>query len=397
MRIVILTQYFLPEMGAPQSRLYELSRGLKQMGWEVSVVTAMPNYPTGEIFPAYRRKFVTTEFVSGILTRRYWLYASNATRSLPRIMSMLSFSISALFSWGFIRKQAPDYLMVESPPLTLAFSGWVLSVVTRSKLIMNVSDLWPLSARELGAIHDGFLYRRLEQLESFLYRKAFLCTGQSQEIVEHIRNRNPQRVYLFRNGVDVSRFSEDAYDPARRHCLVYAGLLGVAQGILSICEHIPFRELGVEFHIYGSGSERLAIEDYARQHPDKGIRYMGIMPRESVPKLLSSYGGALIALVKNIHGAVPSKIYEAMAAGLPILFSGSGEGANIVLQNSAGWVSPPGQWNSLKDAIARFGSMDNQALDVLRNRNRDLAIQHFNRDNQIVELEIHLKKLSTHE
>ncbi len=390
MRIVILTQYFLPEMGAPQSRLYELAKGLQQHGWEVSVVTAMPNYPTGKIFPQYRHSFSSIEDISGIQTKRYWLYASNAPRAFPRIVSMLSFSFTALFSLFFIRSKKPDYLLVESPPLTLAFSGWMLSKCSGSRMIMNVSDLWPLSAKELGAVKEGTLYSLLEKLEHFLYRQTFLCTGQSQEIVDHISKIKSENVYLFRNGVDTSRFSNGAFDPLKRKYLVYAGLLGVAQGILSICENINFKALGTEFHIYGSGAEQLQIEEYIRLNPDKGIRYLGVMPRESVPTLLSSYGGALIALVKNIYGAVPSKIYEAMAAGLPILFSGEGEGAAIVEKHHAGWVSRPGQWSELSEAIQKFSTLNQESYESIRAGNKETAQHHFNRNTEIAHLHHHL-------
>lgn len=393
MRLIILTQYFLPEMGAPQSRLFELAKGLSQIGWEVSIVTALPNYPTGRIFPGYRRRFSVTEDVQGIETKRYWLYASNAPKALPRIISMLSFSITAIFSLFYIRSKRPDYILVESPPLTLAFSGWMLAKLSGAKMIMNVSDLWPLSAKELGAIGEGFLYRTLTRLEHFLYRKSSICTGQSQEIVDHVNKIKPDNTYLFRNGVDTRRFSLDTYDPGKRNHIVYAGLLGVAQGILSICENVDFKALGVEFHIYGSGTEQEKIEKHLRENPGKGIRYLGAIPRDNMPAVLSSYGGALIPLVRNIYGAVPSKIYEAMAAGLPILFSGSGEGAKIVSHHEAGWVNEPGQWRELSQNILSFKLLEDAIFAAKRERNKAIAKQYFDRTKQIALLGDYLTNL----
>src|SRR5690606_24514951 len=170
-------------------------------------------------------------------------------------LSMLSFSLTCLCSIFFIWRRKPDFIIVESPPLTLGFSGWILSGLSRSRLILNISDLWPLSAKELGAINDGIAYRMLERLERFLYRQAELSMGQSQEIVDHIRRLSMTDVYLFRNGVDTRRFEGVEPEPSKRNQIVYAGLLGVAQGILAICENINFREQGAEFHIYGSGVE----------------------------------------------------------------------------------------------------------------------------------------------
>jgi len=392
MKIVILTQYFLPEMGAPQNRLFDMARGLIKQGWDVQVVSAMPNYPTGKIFDSHKNKFSCIDRIEGIEVKRYWLYPSNAPKTFPRIASMLSFSFTSLFSIFFIRSKQPVYLLVESPPLTLAFSAWILSKLSGAKLIINISDLWPLSAKELGAIGEGRIYKMLESLEQFLYKKAFICTGQSQEIVDYVAKTSPSQTYLFRNGVDTNRFAGNRFDPSKRNHIVYAGLLGVAQGILSICQNIHFKELNSEFHIYGTGAEQGKIITFLKENPTRGITYHGILKRDEMPKVLSSYGGTLIPLVKNIYGAVPSKIYEAMAAGLPILFSGEGEGASIIKKTKAGWVSAPGQWLTLRESITEFLSMKDVDYLEIRAHNQQTASQNFDRNKQIVDLNTFLKE-----
>lgn len=392
MKLIILTQYFYPEMGAPQNRLYELAMELRLLGWEVDIITAMPNYPTGKIFQSHRGKLYLKENISGMRIHRYCMYPSNSSRVLPRILSMLSFSITSFFSWYTVRKAKPDYLLVESPPLTLAFTGWVISKLARTSLIMNVSDLWPLSAKELGAISDGFIYKRLIALESFLYRKATICTGQSQEIVDYIKKVTPNKSYLFRNGVDTARFMNTNFDSTKRNHVVYAGLLGVAQGILSICQNIDFMELGTEFHIYGTGTEQDRIIAFLNENPKRGITYHGMLNRDKMPEVLSSYGCSMIPLIKNIYGAVPSKIYEAMAAGLPIIFSGAGEGAAIIKNQQAGWVAGPKDWTSLKLCVLEFLNLPDVDYLEIRKRNRQTASQHFDRKTQIFELNSFLKE-----
>jgi glycosyltransferase involved in cell wall biosynthesis len=370
-------------MGAPQNRLFELTKGLIKLGWQVQVVTAMPNYPTGKIFKSHKNKFSQTDWIEGIEVKRFWLFASNSSRIFPRIISMLSFSFTSLFSIFFIRSRRPVYLLVESPPLTLAFSGWLLSVFSKTKLILNISDLWPLSAKELGAIKDGGLYTILVRLETFLYKKASICTGQSQEIVEYIEKTIPGKTYLFRNGVDTSRFEGRKFNPSNRKKLVYAGLLGVAQGILSICKKIDFKSLHAEFHIYGTGAELESIISFQNDNPTRGITYHGILKRDEMPDVLSSYGGALIPLVKNIYGAVPSKIYEAMAAGLPIIFSGEGEGEVIIKKSNAGWVNSPGNWEALQTSITEFLAIDDDDYFAMRENNKKIASVEFDRIQQI--------------
>lgn len=394
MKLVILTQYFLPEMGAPQNRLFELAKGLSKRGWEVSVLTAMPNYPTGKIFESHRGKFSTTEWIEGIDVRRYWMYASNSVRAFPRIISMLSFSGTALFSLFSLRKRNPEFILVESPPLTLAFSGWLLAKFSGSRMIMNVSDLWPLSARELGAVSDGVLYRSIEKLEHFLYRRADLCTGQSKEIVDYIKSRTRKPVYLFRNGVETDRFSvgnqTGSKAPVR---IVYAGLLGVAQGIYDLCVAIDFAAIGAEFHIYGTGFDKERIQEFLRINPDRGIKYFGVMSRDTMPDVLQQYDATLVALVKNIYGAVPSKIYEAMAAGLPIYFSGEGEGAKIVAENKLGWVNQPGNWDTLKANIEGYARMADVDRAELKTHCREVAVRKFDRAQQIDNFHSYLQTL----
>ena len=382
-------------MGAPQNRLLELSKIFMEKGWEVSVVTAMPNYPKGKIFSEYKGKFSTEENVQGIKVLRYWMYASIAAKSIPRIISMLSFSITCLFSRSFIKKFKPDFIFAESPPLTLAFSGYLLSMMTGSRLIMNVSDVWPLSAKELGVISDGFLYRQLERFEKFLYKKSYLCSGQSEEIVAHIKSSGCERVYLFRNGVDVRRFtkSRSASVSDGNIKIIYAGLLGVAQGIFDIAKNIDFRELGSEFHIYGEGAERQKLESYLKDNGYRNFYLHESVSREEIPDLLSGFYCTIIPLVNNIYGAVPSKIYESMAAGLPVLFSGSGEGAKIISEYKVGLVSKPRDYDSLKENIIKIKNSVS-LRNEMSERGRKLAEEKFDRNMLIDEFSCKLISLS---
>lgn len=394
MKISVITQYYKPEMGAPQNRLYEMSVGLKQLGADVSIITAMPNYPTGTIFPEYKGKFSSFEQLDDMEVLRYWLYASNSRKALPRIWSMFSFSFTVLFSLRYLRKRKNDMIIVESPPLTLAVSALLLAKLTGAKLMMNVSDLWPLSAKELGAISgDGFIYKALAKLEHFLYKHSIVCMGQSQEIVDYIAAHGAKHTYLFRNGVAPERFAERSpHTKTQKLRLVYAGLLGYAQGILGICENMDFASMNTEFHIYGAGGEQEAIEKYLSEHPDKGILYHGKVSREQIPTVLSQYDGTLIPLVKNIYGAVPSKIYESMAAGLPILFSGDGEGARIIQEHQLGWVSPALNYEKLKTNIQHVSS-DSKEYQLYADHCIECAQNIFNRPKQIKSLFDYLEKL----
>lgn len=374
-------------MGAPQSRLWETAIGLKKRGWQVNIITAMPNYPTGKIFDHYKGKLYCNETIEGITIQRFWLYASNSKKTIPRIINMLSFSWMCLFAWFKLIRVKPQYIMTESPPLTLALSGLILSKTTGAKHIMNVSDLWPLSAYELGAIGKGKLYGLLEWLEKFLYRNSFACTGQSQEIVTAIKNKGGNRCHLYRNGVDFERFDiKTKPNNTATPKIVYAGLLGVAQGILALCEAVPFKQLGFEFHIYGDGAEKKELEAYLSNNLNNGIYYHGNAPRKEIPSILHQYDLTIIPLIKPIFGAIPSKIYEAMAAGLPIIFAGGGEGATLIKQHQTGWICEPSDFTAMATTLTEISKLSAAELNQKKVNCKLAAEKTFNREIQINQL-----------
>jgi glycosyltransferase involved in cell wall biosynthesis len=377
-------------MGAPQSRLFETARGLKQKGWDIRIITAMPNYPTGKIFDKYRNRFFVNDNIEGIDIWRYWLFASNSKNTIPRIISMLSFSFVVLFALFKIRKFKPDYIFTESPPLTLGLSGLILSKLSNSKHVMNVSDLWPLSAFELGAISKGFLYNRLENLEKYLYKKSFACTGQSQEIIDQLINHGSTKTHLYRNGVDFDRFeairNNITNTKSPKIKIVYAGLLGVAQGIFDLCKKINFSDLNVEFHIYGDGAEKNDILLYLNNNKNRGIYIHESVKRDLVPNMLMQYDITIIPLIKPIFGAIPSKIYEAMAAGLPIIFAGGGEGSEIISKYKIGWVCVPSNFEEMKSIIKEVSTMDEITLLSIKNNCMLTAKNIFDRKIQIEQL-----------
>ncbi len=384
-KIVILTQYFPPETGAPQSRLYETALGLKARGWDVSIIAAMPNYPTGRVSDEYRGKFSVNEFIDGMHIYRYALYASNSKNRLPRIASMLSFSFSSLAALAKLRRFRPDYILTESPPLTLGLTGIFLARMCGAKHILNVSDLWPLSAYKLGAVSHGFLYKQLKNIELFLYRKSFACTGQSQQIIDHVKKNGARRTHLFRNGVDTRRFKKtNEVKPGNGEIkIVYTGLLGVAQGVLDICRNINFKELGVSFHIYGDGAEKNDIVNYLKANPDKNIYYHNAVHRDEIPKVLAQYDAMLVPLVKPIYGAIPSKMYEAMAAGLPVLFAGGGEGAQLINKLNVGWTCKPANYKQMEEKIKQLSLLNKAELAAIKHNCLHAAQNIFDRDIQI--------------
>ena len=359
-RVCILTQYFPPEMGAPQGRLSELGSRLIQLGWEVDVLTALPNYPTGRVFDEYRGRGVMHEALMGMNVARVPLYTAKVGFA-RRLACYFSFAGSAALHGPKVLPP-PDVIWVESPPLFIGLAARWLSWRWGCPYVFNVSDLWPESVIRMGMVRRGVATRIAEALEESLYRRAAAVTGQSEEIVQSVLARQPEtRAVVITNGVDPERFGEDLGDASARAMLghergpvfLYAGLMGHAQGlgqVLDLAARLP-EEIPGRIVLVGDGPER---EDLARRVEVEGlnrVRILPAVPRHRIPALLSAADVAMVTLGARIPGAVPSKIYEAMASRRPILLVAEGEAARRVREQDCGICVDPGDASGLFDAF----------------------------------------------
>ncbi len=212
------------------------------------------------------------------------------------------------------------------------------------KIILNVSDLWPLAGLEMGILKKGMYYSLLLKMERFCYRNATLIVGQSEEILSHISTFEKEKPsFLYRNIPDFDARPIPESSPSEEIKIVYAGLLGMAQGIFEICEHITFPK-STSFHIYGAGTEAEKLQTLQRPN----IHFYGELEREALHKELQKYDIAFIPLIKRIYGSVPSKIFEYTRLGLPVLYFAGGEGGDIVKREALGWVVPVNNFEALQ-------------------------------------------------
>lgn len=352
-------------MGAPQARLLDLGRRLQGMGHEVRVLTAMPNYPTGKLFSGYRGLYLK-EIRDGIPVHRSWILPSNRPSLLHRLASYLSFALSSM-AIGFLRIGKADVILTESPPLFLAAAGWLLARLKGAQWIMNVSDLWPDSAKFIGMMQtDSTAYRLLKSLAHFLYRKAWLVTGQSREIVAEIKRQVPiANAYHLSNGVDTHRFHPEKRSQGIRlryawegeTVFVFAGLHGLFQGldqILIAAERL--RDFPLRFVFIGDGPEKESLIRTARGKKLQNVGFHPPLPHDEMPAILASMDVGLITLKSEIRGAVPSKIYEAMASGIPVLLVAKGESVRIVQGAGCGLTVSPGDIDGLVQATLQMAS-----------------------------------------
>lgn len=381
--LLIITSYFPPETGAASNRMFHLAEGLVKHGFKVSVITPLPNYPTGKIFKEYRGKFKSFSTENGILVSRLWIFASNSKNKLLRMFAMLSYSFSLV--WFFVWNKIPQTVIVQSPPLLVAFTCMFLLKSKKRRLILNVSDLWPIAGLELGAFKRNFSYRLLEKIEWYNYQNADLVIGQSEEIVSHVTRLFPQKeTFLYRNypNFQLPNTFTDVDQEDEKVKIVYAGLLGVAQGVFKLCESLDYK--GYEFHIYGSGSEKKKIEAFISAHPTLPIIYHGEVSRKELHNVLLRYDITIIPLLNRIYGSLPSKIFEYARIGLPMLYFGGGEGEALVKNHQLGWVASAGDYEMLNDVISNIHKTDLN-LD-LRTAIKQRAQEHFDFEKQLLEL-----------
>ena len=388
MRFLILTQYYPPEIGAPQIRLSAVARQLKTLGHEVEVVTGLPNYPTGRIAPGYRRCFYRREDIDGVAVHRVWLYPALGS-GLRRMANYLSFVLTSL--WGLLRCQRPDFVIVESPPLFLSMSGFLAARRWGAGMIVNIADLWPDTVRELGMLKDGPLLKLSERLEDWTYRAAV----QVSAVTDGIRTRlieekgvPPGKVLFMPNGVDTELFKPRPPDVGLaeelglqgKSVILYAGNIGTAQGldtVLQASSLLSDRE-DIAFVLIGDGSERSRLQAMVREEGLPRVKFFDPAPPEFVARLFSIASAGLVILrdVPLFDGARPSKTMPALASSVPVLCSGAGEAARLVESIQAGIAVPPENPRALADAAVRLIDSPEEAREMGR-RGRKYAETHL--------------------
>jgi len=400
MKINILTQYFPPEVGAPQNRLFELAVRFKKKGADISVITAMPNYPQMEIHKGYRSKFYCLEMINDIPVHRSWVYVSKSKSIIKRLLNYFSFVFTSLII-GILKTKKHDVLFVESPPLFLGISAYLISRLKGAKLIFNVSDLWPESAEKLGLVKNKFLLKLSTHLEEFFYKKAFLITGQTQGICENIGKRFPDKdIYWLKNGVDINYYDvkKQLNSNWRKEngflsddiILIYAGILGYAQGleiIINAAKQLT-KNKNIKFVFLGSGPEKSKLMDMKIENDLENVYFFDAVSKHRMQEILISTNASIIPLKKLdlFKGAIPSKIFENLALKKPIILGVDGEAKNLFIEKGkCGLFFEPESVDDLvkqinylvknPDISRRFG--ENGFEFVSKEFNRDIIAEEF--------------------
>lgn len=392
-RVVLLTQYFPPEVGAPQTRIEALARGLSGRGVEVTVHTCPPHYPDGEIKAPHRNRLLARERLDGARVVRSAVYAAPNRGFARRLGGHLSFAFSALAT-------APatgpaDVVVVETPPLFLSGAAVAYAKAKRARLVLNVADLWPDSAIELGALNSPAAIRAARVVERAAYRSAAAIACPTEGIFKTLESRpeSQGKAALMRPAVDLDRFHPGANGgppgggpadaPLR---LLYAGTVGMAHGLgtlLDAAELLAARPgaPALEVTIAGDGAEGEALRQRLAHSGLGNVRMLGAVPADEIPRLYAEADAAVVMLrdVPLFHGALPTKMLEAMAAGRPVVLAARGEAAQAIEAAGAGVVVAPEDPAALAEAFAGLAA-DPQRRTALGAAGRAAVEREFGRD-----------------
>jgi glycosyltransferase involved in cell wall biosynthesis len=391
MRTLIVSHYFPPEPGAPQARLSALAATWAADGDRVTVLTGMPNHPTGLVPPAYRGAIRRREHRDGYQVIRTWLYATPNEGVARKTAGHLSFMISSVLLGG--RRCGPaDTVVVSSPTFFSIGAAWLLARMKRARLVVEIRDLWPAIFVELGVLTNHRLIRLLERLELAAYAAADRVVVVSDGFRANLIDRGvpDSKVHTIRNGVTLDRFDPwAAADPRVRErlgarggdCLVlYLGTHGISHGLPGVADAAA-RLAGepVHFAFVGEGADKPRLRRRVADLALDNVTLRPGVPHEEVPALLAAADICLVPLrdVPLFSAFIPSKMFEYLAAGKAVVGAVAGEAAQI-LREAGALVVPPEDSAALADAI-RLLAGDPQRRQAMGRRGRSHVERCFDR------------------
>lgn len=368
MHILFLSDNFPPEVNAPASRTHEHCREWVRAGHKVTVITCAPNFPKGKVFPGYQNKLWQESTLDGIRVVRVWTYITANEGSLKRILDYLSFMVAGAVGALFVRRV--DIVIGTSPQFFTACAAYAVSRVKRVPFIFELRDLWPESIKAVGAMDDSIALRALERLELFLYRKAARVVSVTHSFRRALTSRgiDEGKIEVVTNGVDISRFTPRPKDAdlvqqlglEGKFVAGYIGTHGMAHGLETLLDAAARLQhsLGDRFVLLmlGDGAQKRSLQERARLLGLTNTMFLDTVPKEEVGRYWSVLDVSIIHLKKTelFTTVIPSKMFECMGMGIPILMGVAGEAAEIVVRERVGLVFEPENADALTEQLVRL-------------------------------------------
>lgn len=371
MKILFLTENYPPETNAAATRVSERALYWAQAGHQVTVLTCAPNFPFGKLYDGWENRWHQVEMRDGIRVVRVKTYIAANEGFAKRTLDFVSYMVTATIAGLFEAK--PDVVVSTSPQFFAAVGGWALAALRRVPFVFELGDLWPRSITAVGAMNDSPVIRMLEALELFLYRRSECVVALTQAFKDDLVRRGipADKIAVVINGVDLPRYAPRPRDPEMsvawgldgKFVLGYVGTHGMAHGLANILDAAEtLRDADrIRFLLVGAGAERQMLIEDAKRRGLANVVFGAPQPKEAMPRVWSLCDVALVHLKDSPAFAevIPSKIFEAMAMGLPLLLvAPEGEASRIVETDNAGLWVPAAQPHAFADAVRRLAGDD---------------------------------------
>ncbi|MCC6696956.1 MAG: glycosyltransferase family 4 protein [Candidatus Hydrogenedentes bacterium] len=391
MKILLLTQYFPPEFGAAAARNSEHAKLWAEAGHDVEVCTGFPNYPAGVVPREYSGRLYACELRDGYRVNRTWIFATPNRSVLKRGLASLSFCASALLGGLFLCRR-PDVIIASSGPFFVGPLGYLLSVFKRAPLVFEVRDILPQQAVDVGMIRNRILVRVLQAVEAFLYRRAARVITVAEASMRSIvaRGFDASKFRVIENGVNEDLFKPGPSDNDFRKehgwqgkfVAMYVGAHGVSQGLLTLLETAEELRDRTDLLIVlvGDGADKPALIAHAEERGLANVEFLPPQPKERMPELYAAADLCFVPLRKGDYFTIniPSKIFEIMACGRPIILGATGQARDIVERAGAGLCVAPEDARAYAEAV-RTLYRDRVSGLAMGEKGRAHVLEHFTR------------------
>lgn len=358
MKILIVSQFYFPE---PFQKIKELAESLAQKGYHVTVLTGVPNYPTGYIYQDYRNGKNRLEVINGVEIVRVSLIPRRRTK-VGLALNYLSWAFTASFKVLFFRKKFDVIMCYQTSPVLMLLPAWLAKLKNRCQLFGYVLDLWPVSMLTLLKSDTDLLYVLMNWVSRFLYKKCDLIAVTSKPFINYlseIHNLDPSKIhYLPQHGNDeylLESFSSE--NKVRKHFL-FAGNMGHAQDLDTILKAVTLlKDKNFVIDFVGNGSEYKHCVEYVKQNKlTHWIKFHGAQKYTDLPYFYSKADACLVTLKhENAVGlTLPGKVQDYLAAGKPLIGAIDGEAMRVIRESGCGVCVHSGDFVGLAEAIRSF-------------------------------------------
>jgi len=392
MKITIYSHYFVPEIGAPSARFYDLSQNWLRKGHHVQGVTCLPNHPAGKLYKGYRKRWYMYEIYDGINVHRHWTYITPNEGLIKKTIGHISYFPGALLISN--RKvEVPDVTIGTSPTFFAASAAARSAKRFKVPFVMDVRDLWPAIFVELGIIKNKNLIKILEHWEMSLYRRSARIVTVTESFRKKLIERgiDEKKITTIPNGADVHYWKpENPSEELKKKLVInekfivlYIGAHGISHALSKIVDtaELMKHNENIEFIFVGDGAEKRKIVNLAKIKELNNIRFLDPVDKKHVKDFYMIADVCLVPL-RNIplfDTFIPSKMFEIMAMGRPIIGSVRGETATILKRSGGAIVVEPENCKQIAESILKLYNNPGERIEMGK-RGRAFVEGHYSRE-----------------